>query len=102
MHPRLQRLEVRPPVDERDDLAIEQRLLVPDGVTQPGDFRGGGGDVLAGPGEQPEAAVLDEGERAYAVPLHLHCPFLAVVAWLLTRRGEHGGERGGQREPLAV
>ncbi len=103
MHPVLQRLEVRPAgVAQGDDLAVEQRVPPAHGRGQAAQFRVGGGNVLAGPGDQPHPAALAVGQRAHPVPLHLQRPLPVVGRQVRLGAGQHGRQHPGQRLPLPV
>jgi len=99
---RLQGLEVRPAGRrERHDLAVEDRLPPAQGGAEAAQFGVGHGDVLAGPGDQPDPPALGVDERAHAVPFHLQCPAV-VVGRQGIEAGQHGLEPFRQRQPFPV
>ncbi len=91
MHAGLQGLERRHPLDECDDLAVEQDVRE---AGEQGQLGIGAGHVVAVAAVRPDLAVLDGDEQADTVPLHLVGP--VVAGRQRTRGGEHGDESGGE------
>ena len=94
-----QRAEGRAPVDEQDDLAIQEQVRIERG--QAGEFGEGDRDIALGAAGQPQSTLAYIGENPHAVPLDLVHP-LGSAGDLAGGRGEHrahggGGGLGGRR-----
>ena len=87
MHSRLQRRERRTTAGQRDDLAVDERVLrLP---RQGHDLGIGGRHVIAGPARDPHAPGADVDEHPDSVPLELVRP-ARIRGQPLRSSGEHG------------
>ena len=105
MHAALKPLEARPGVGgvriiERDDLAVEHRLVHTERRHQPAYLGVAGGDVVEVPALEAQAAWLNVGDRADAVPLDLERPLARIPRKLAGGPGHHRDQPLGHR--LAV
>src|SRR5436309_69407 len=85
MHPGLQPPEGGHPVDERDDLAVEQRVTDVRGLSD--ELRVPRADVVPGPADEADATLGNVQQGADSVPLELVGPALA---------GRQTGNRSGE------
>ena len=97
MHARLEALEARPALGvERDDLAVEDHAPRAQLARERAHLRIARREVGEVAALQRDVAVVEEGDRADAVPLDLEAPVL-LVAGQLAGPGQHRREALGHR-----